>query len=107
MVVTRARDAGKVVEAVAGALRNTTVTDEDVAAAKKNMLADVYTMLECPVKQVENMGSQILLAGDVMPADKVPELIAGLTTADVQAAATKMSNAKLSMGATGNLSTVP
>ena len=70
-----------------------------------------------------------------MPAEKVPELIAGITTADVQvinqsveiitihcdtfgtkyvylslffqAAAKKLSSAKLSMGACGNLSTVP
>ena len=35
------------------------VTDEEVAAAKKNMLADVYTMLEAPLNQIENMGSQV------------------------------------------------
>jgi hypothetical protein len=42
-----------------------------------------------------------------LPAEKVPELIAGITTADVQAAAKKLSSAKLSMGACGNLSAVP
>ena len=67
------------------------------------------------------------MSGEVMPAEKVPELIAGITTADVQvtnpcfqtalkranltlffqAAAKKLSSAKLSMGACGNLSTVP
>ena len=71
---------------------------------------------------------QVLMSGEVMPAEKVPELIAGITTADVQvtnlvvnlccagnaylnlflqAAAKKLSSAKLSMGACGNLSTVP
>ena len=50
---------------------------------------------------------QLLVSGDVMPADKLPELIAGLTTADVQAAAKKLSSATFSMGAVGNLSTVP
>merc|ERR1711971_1247343 len=92
MVVCEASSAGKVVGAV---------------AAKKNMLADVYTMLEAPLNQIENMGSQVLMSGEVMPAEKVPELIAGITTADVQAAAKKLSSAKLSMGACGNLSTVP
>ena len=69
------------------------------------------------------------MSGEVMPAEKVPELIAGITTADVQvrlnfngkdlnrqrnfscnnfqAAAKKLSSAKLSMGACGNLSAVP
>ena len=36
------------------------MTDEEVAAAKKNMLADVYTMLEAPLNQIENMGSQVI-----------------------------------------------
>eukprot|EP00092_Neocalanus_flemingeri_P004105 GFUD01004417.1.p1 GENE.GFUD01004417.1~~GFUD01004417.1.p1 ORF type:complete len:447 (-),score=104.56 GFUD01004417.1:452-1792(-) len=107
MVVAEAASAGKVVEAVAAALRSATVTDEEVAAAKKKMLADVYTLLEDPVQQVENMGAQLLVSGDVMPTAQLPELIGGLTTADVQAAAKKLSSAKLSMGAVGNLSTVP
>merc|ERR1712055_1242632 len=107
MVVTEAASAGKVVGAVAAALRSAAVTDEEVAAAKKIMLADIYTLLEDPLQQVENMGAQVLMSGDVMPADKLPELIGGLTTADVQAAAKKLSSAKLSMGAVGNLSTVP
>ena len=92
MVVCEASSAGKVVGAVAAALRNAQaskcfmtsllfhnywfswlpfhgipktdawikqVTDEEVAAAKKNMLADVYTMLEAPLNQIENMGSQV------------------------------------------------
>jgi len=107
MVVTEAASAGKVVGAVAAALRSAAVTDEEVAAAKKIMLADIYTLLEDPLQQVENMGAQVLMSGDVMPADKLPELIGGLTTADVQAAAKKLSSATLSMGAVGNLSTVP
>merc|ERR1711892_364819 len=98
---------GKLVQAAVAALRTASVTDEEVAAAKKIMLADVYTLLEDPLQQVENMGAQVLMSGDVMPVDKLPELIGGLTTADVQAAAKKLSSAKLSMGAVGNLSTVP
>jgi len=107
LVICEASTAGKVVAGVAQALRSVTVTDEEVEAAKKNMLSDVYTMLESPINQIENIGSQVLLSGDVMPAEKIPELIAGLTTADVQAAAKKLSSAKLSLAAVGNLSTVP
>ena len=50
---------------------------------------------------------QILLAGDVVPEEKVKDLVAGVNLADVNAAAKKLSNAKLSMAAVGNLSTVP
>lgn len=59
MVVTEAASAGKVVGAVAAALRSAAVTDEEVAAAKKIMLADIYTLLEDPLQQVENMGAQV------------------------------------------------
>merc|ERR1712142_1368088 len=69
MVVTEAASAGKVVGAVAAALRSAAVTDEEVAAAKKIMLADIYTLLEDPLQQVENMGAQVLMSGDVMPAE--------------------------------------
>jgi len=107
LVLTEASAAGKVVGAVAAALRSASVTEEQVAAAKKNMLADIYTLLEEPTQQVENMGAQLLVSGDVMPVDKMPELINGLSTADVQAAAKRLAGAKLSLGAVGNLSTVP
>ena len=71
---------------------------------------------------------QLLQSGDVMPVEKYPEIIAGISTADVQvgwltsqnninvdgnvfsfsqAAAKKLAGSKLAMGATGNLATVP
>ena len=59
LVLTEASAAGKVVGAVAAALRSASVTEEQVAAAKKNMLADIYTLLEEPTQQVENMGAQV------------------------------------------------
>merc|ERR1712098_440768 len=107
MVVSEAAVAGKVVDAVASALRNITVTEEDVAAAKKNILVDVYAALENPATQVEDIGTQVLLAGDVIPVEKVAALISEVSTADVAAAAKRLSAAKFSLGATGNLSTVP
>ena len=42
-----------------------------------------------------------------MPVEKYPDVIKGITTADVQAAAKKLAGSKLAMGAVGNLSTVP
>merc|ERR1739838_790039 len=63
VVSNQAASAGKVVGAVAAALRSATVTEEEVAAAKKNMLADIYTLLEDPLQQVENMGAQLLVSG--------------------------------------------
>ncbi len=50
---------------------------------------------------------KVLLAGDVIQANKVPELVSGVSVADVQAAAKRLAGSKLSMGAVGNLSTTP
>jgi len=107
LIVSEAGAAGKVVGAVASTIRNITVTEEEVAAAKNNFLMDCYRLLESPASQIETYGSQALIAGDVMPVEKIPELVAGVTVADVQAAAKKLSSSKLSLGAVGNLSTVP
>ena len=48
-----------------------------------------------------------LLAGDVIQSDKVPDLVNGVSVADVQAAAKRLAGSKLAMGAVGNLSTTP
>ena len=52
------------------ALRFVSVTDEQVAGAKKQLLSDVYTLMEDPLQLVENMGAQALVSGDVMPVER-------------------------------------
>merc|ERR1712113_213458 len=92
---------------VVSALRAASVTEEQVAGARNQLLSDVYTLMEDPLQLVENMGVQLLVSGDVMPVEKYPEIIKVISTADVQAAAKKLAGAKLAMGAIGNLSSVP
>jgi len=107
LIVSEAGSAGKAVSAVVSALRSASVTDQQVAGAKNQLLADLYTLLENPLDLIENMGAQALVSGDVMPLEKYPEIIKGISTADVQAAAKKLAGSKLAMGAVGNLSSVP
>jgi len=107
LVVSDAESAGKAVSGVVSALRGASVTDEQVAGAKKQLLADVYSVMEDPLQMVENMGVQLLVSGDVVPVEKYPEIIKGISTADVQAAAKKLAGAKLAMAAVGNLVNVP
>merc|ERR1711862_402703 len=90
LVVSEAASAGKALGAVVSALRSVSVTDEQVAGAEKQLLSDVYTLMEDPLQLVENMGVQALVSGDVMPVEKYPEIIKGISTADVQAAAKKL-----------------
>jgi len=107
LVVSEGASAGKVVSAVASALRSVSVSEAEVAAAKKNLIADVFTVQGSSASLVEDIGTQVLLAGDVIPTEKIAELINGVGTGDVQAAAKKLASSKLSMGAVGNLSTTP
>lgn len=107
MIVAEAGAAGKVVAAVAAALRSATVTEAEVAAAKKNLIADVLSVQGNTASLIEDIGTQVLLAGDVIQADKIPELVNGVSVADVQTAAKRLAGSKLAMGAAGNLSTTP
>ena len=47
----------KAVGAVVSALQGESVTDKQEAGAKKQLLADVYTLMEDPLQSVENMGN--------------------------------------------------
>merc|ERR1711879_208756 len=130
LVVSEAASAGKAISAVVSALRSASVTEEQVAGAEKQLLSDVYTLMEDPLQLVENMGVQVLVSGDVMPVEKYPEIIAGNVAASgvcqmysdagligalvVSEAASAgkaisavVSASKLAMGAVGNLSSVP
>lgn len=107
LVITDGGAAGKVVSAVAAALRSASVTEEEVNAAKRNLIADVLSVQDNAASLVEDIGTQVLLAGDVIQAGKIPELVNGVSVGDVQAVAKKLSSSKLALGAVGNLSTVP
>lgn len=95
-ISTEAAAAGANVAKVAAALRSVAVTPEEFAAAKKLCLFEVAEMTINPIATLEN----IVAGTDHTVLEQV-------TLADVQAAAKKLSNAKLSVGAVGNLSTVP
>ena len=59
MVVCEAASAGKIVSAVVAALRSATVTEAEVAAAKKNLIADVYAVQGTAASLVEDIGTQV------------------------------------------------
>ena len=61
LVVSEAATAGKAVSAVVAALRSVSVSEAQVAGAKKQLLADIYTLMEDPLQTVENMGVQVVI----------------------------------------------
>ena len=64
LVVSEAATAGKAVSAVVSALRSVSVSEAQVAGAKKQLLADIYTLMEDPLQTVENMGVQVAIHPD-------------------------------------------
>ena len=67
LVVSEAATAGKAVSAVVAALRSLTVSEAQVAGDKKQLLADIYTLMEDPLQTVENMGVQVSLQAPSLP----------------------------------------
>lgn len=95
-----ASQAGRAVEAVAAVLRNVNLKPEEIEGAKKAVLIEESELLQSPRYVMNSLGcggnpSQTLSA------------LQTVTTGDVQALAKKISSGKLSIGAVGNLSTVP
>lgn len=106
-IATEATNGGKAVDAVVTTLKDLSVTDAEVNAAKKKLTIEVSAMLEEPLLQAEDMGVSALIYGDVVPAESYAEAIKTVSVADVQAAAKRLARGKLSISAVGNLSTVP
>ena len=59
MIVVEGEAAGKVVPAVVAALRSVSVTEVDVAAAKKNLIADVLDVQGNSASLLEDIGTQV------------------------------------------------
>ena len=60
MVVAEAGAAGKVVSAVAATLRSAAVTEAEVTAAKKNLIADVLSVQGSTASLIEDIGTQVI-----------------------------------------------
>lgn len=107
-IICEASGAGEVVSKVAAALRSVSVTDSEVKAAKKALtIESSETMLNSSEKAELLAACQMYGYEDLMSEKAMLDAVAQATVADVQAVAKKLAGAKLSMGAVGNLGTVP
>jgi len=105
-LVSDGATAGENVAKVAQALRSITVSEAEFAAAKKAMAVSMAEMGMNPEANLEMIAGS-MYHSDVDSFEAAANLMDTITLADVQAAAQKLSNAKLSVGAFGNLSNVP
>jgi len=107
-IVSEAAAAGKVVEAVAAALRSASVTEAELKAAKKALAVDISESNINALDLAVDIGvSGIIRSGHPLSSIDKLDLIAQASLADVQAVAKKLASSKLSMSAVGNLVTVP
>jgi len=106
-ISSEASTAGHNVSKVAAALRSVAVSPEEFAAAKKQCFVELAELGMNPLVQVEMIAGAMDATPDLTSMGAAQALIEQVTLADVQAAAKKLSNAKLSVGAVGNLANVP
>jgi len=106
-ITTDAATAGENVSKVAAALRSVVVSDAEFQVAKKQFALEMSERSMNPADNLEMIGSALFSDDDLTNFDAAADLVNSLTLADVQAAAKKLSNAKLSMGACGNVAHVP
>lgn len=107
-IASDAANAGLVIDAVVNKMRNVTMTDSELKAAKKALEIQIDDNLSNPATLMESIGSHLAFGSEPNTTSSgMKNLIAAISVSDVQAAAKKLSTGKLSMGACGNLGTVP
>merc|ERR1712241_1500652 len=94
--------AGHVVSTVLAELRSLTVTDEELQAAKNAFLIETFENSSKSEIVAETLASNVMSG-----VESASEMINMISASDVNAAAKKWVNGKLSMGAVGNLKNVP
>eukprot|EP00093_Oithona_nana_P011108 11108.XXX_681867_683643_1 [CDS] Oithona nana genome sequencing. len=98
--------AGKALEEVVAALRSINVSEAELANAKKSLKLTLSEESLSSSSCIETMATNASLGSVLTPA-KMVELFEKASLSDVQAAAKKLTNAKFSLGAAGNLGNVP
>jgi len=97
--------AGAVLEAVIAALRSANVTEDQLLTAKKSLQVSLQS--QTSGQMLETLGSSILFGSkEGLTPVQVVAACNNVTLSDVMAVAKKLSNAKFSMGAAGNLRNV-
>merc|ERR1711862_159824 len=93
--------AGHVTSQVLATLRTLSVTDEELQAAKNTFLVHNSEVMQNGDSATE------ILASAMSGLESASEMINMISTSDINAAAKKLVNGKLSMSAAGNLKNLP
>lgn len=107
VVSGEARAVGKAVEAGVRALKSGSLTDEDVARGKESLKAALAFAVESEAGLVDSLGQQAALLGAAQDLRAALAAVDGVSASDVKSAARKVASSRVSIGAVGNLATVP
>ncbi|XP_051173688.1 cytochrome b-c1 complex subunit 2, mitochondrial [Leptopilina boulardi] len=99
--------AGQATKAAFKWLRTANISDTDVARGKAALKAAVLGATECGETQLENLSQQVLLRGKVLSPLELAAEVDKVSAADVKNAAKKLSSARPTVAAIGNIKTVP
>jgi len=94
--------AGHVASEVLAQLRSLSVTDEELQAAKNAFLVETSDAAQKPEILAETLANNVMSG-----VESASEMINMISASDVNAAAKKLVNGKLSMSAVGNLKNLP
>ncbi|XP_012543569.2 cytochrome b-c1 complex subunit 2, mitochondrial [Monomorium pharaonis] len=98
---------GSVTKVATAYLRSPKLSDADIARGKTTLKAEILYAADNDAAVLENMGQEAIFKRRVYkPSDLVAQ-VDKLTASEVKSVAEKLGGGKLSMGAIGNLSTVP
>lgn len=103
----KGKEAGKAVEAAIKTLKSGRISEDDIARGKAILKSAVLFNSDNTGRLIEDIGNQALLLGKVQSAEALVDEIECVNAGDVQRAASKVASGKLSIGAAGNLETVP
>ncbi|XP_037938366.1 cytochrome b-c1 complex subunit 2, mitochondrial [Teleopsis dalmanni] len=97
----------KAVAGLTGALKSGSVSDEDFNRGKALLKTAVLESYSTDSSLINEIGLQAILTKQILTIDNLIAAIESLQLKDVQDAAKKVAGSKLSMGAVGNLGSVP
>lgn len=83
------------------------VSESDIKRGKSLLKLKLLDNSSCSENVIDDMATQSLINGVVVPAPVLAEAIDKITSAEVELAAKKVASSKLSMAAFGNLAQVP
>jgi ubiquinol-cytochrome c reductase core subunit 2 len=106
LLTTSAADAGKATKAAQAVLKGS-LSDADVARGKAQLTTMLWSAYETGAGFTESLGEVAAVTGKAVDAKTVQGLIDSVTASDVNSMLKKATGAKASMGAVGNLMTVP